>query len=298
MIKIALNVLTLLTIFTVSKAQTIPNSSFESWTNMGSYNNPSGWATMNNSTSSSSIYTATKGTPGNVGSAYLKLTSKTIGSSVVNGVAVSGEIDSLSMEPKSGFPFAQRPTSLTGKWQHMIYGSSQGSIEIILTRWDSTMKMRMTVGSGKVTLSGMAMSWASFSVPINYTESANPDSCIIFMKSSGATPTNLDYLWIDNLAFTGLSTGFQNNKNLITNLVVFPVPTQDKLMISLSSNENRNVQLEVIDFNGKIILFKNINIHSGDIEHELNISTLSTGSYLLKVSTDNSTETKKFIINK
>lgn len=298
MIKIALNALALLTVFSVSKAQTIPNSSFEDWTNMGSYSNPSGWATMNSTTNASSIFTATKGTPGNTGTAYLKLTSKTIGSSVVNGMAVSGKIDSLTMEPKSGFPFTKRPTSLTGKWQHMIYGTSQGSIEVILTRWDSTMKIRMTVGSGKITLSGMAMSWANFSIPINYTESSNPDSCMIFMQASGATPTNLDYLWVDNLAFTGLTTGFLNNKNLITNLGIYPIPSQDKLMISLSLNENRNVKMEVIDLNGKTILTKNINLQTGYLVQELNISTLSNGSYLLKVSTNNSTDTKKFIINK
>ena len=69
-------------------------------------------------------------------------------------------------------------------------------------------------------------------------------------------------------------------------------------MISLSLNENRNVKMEVIDLNGKTILTKNINLQTGDLVQELNISTLSNGSYLLKVSTNNSTDTKKFIINK
>lgn len=298
MLKFTFNAFALLTVFSFSQAQTIPNAGFENWTSMGSYNNPTGWATMNNTTNTSSVFTATKGTPGNVGSSYLKLTSKTVGSAVVNGMAASGELDTITMEPKSGFPFTQRPTSLTGKWQHMIYGSSQGSIKVVFTRWDSTLNMRVQVGTGKVTLSGMAMSWTSFSIPIGYTESTKPDSCIIFMQASGATPTNLDYLWVDNLVFTGLSTGIESENNFIKELNIYPIPTQDKLMISLLLNETRDVQLDVVDINGRIILSKNLILESGETKQELNISNLANGTYLLNVSTNDSKDSKKFIINK
>lgn len=73
----------------------IPNSGFETWMSMGTYENPDGWATPNDFTTSAGVYTAEKGTPGSPGSSYLKLTSKTVGSTVVNGIAVSGVIDPL-----------------------------------------------------------------------------------------------------------------------------------------------------------------------------------------------------------
>ena len=92
----------------------IPNSGFENWTNMGAYENPDSWGTMNNKTAISGIYTATKSSPGNPGSAFLKLTSRTIGTDVVNGIAVSGVLDSISQLPKSGFPFSLRPQSFIG----------------------------------------------------------------------------------------------------------------------------------------------------------------------------------------
>ena len=102
---------------------------------MGTYENPDGWATLNDLTTMSGIYTATKGTPGSPGSSYLKLTSQTIGPNVVNGIAVSGVIDQVTQQPVSGFAFNQQPASFNGKWQHMIYGTSQGSINVTLTRW-------------------------------------------------------------------------------------------------------------------------------------------------------------------
>jgi hypothetical protein len=145
----------------ISKAQ-IPNSGFESWTNMGAYYNPDNWATLNNMTTMSGMYTCTQATPGNPGSYYMKLTSRTIGPDVVNGIAVCGTMDSMTMQPTSGFAFNQRPASFTGRWQHMIFGTSQGSVSATLTRWDVPSNSRVVVATATQTLSGMAMSWANF----------------------------------------------------------------------------------------------------------------------------------------
>ncbi|MBI1836487.1 MAG: hypothetical protein HYR91_04405 [Flavobacteriia bacterium] len=156
------------TLLSTSLFAQIPNNGFENWTSMGSYSNPDGWATLNDVTAASSVYTATKGTPGNVGASYLKLTSKTVGPTVVNGIAVSGTINPTTMQPSAGFPYTGQPVSLTGKWQHMIFGSSQGSVSVTLTKWNTTTNQRDIVASGSQTLSGMAMSWASFTINLNY----------------------------------------------------------------------------------------------------------------------------------
>lgn len=178
----------------------IPNPGFENWTTVGSYEIPDNWGTMNHTTATYSVYTATKATPGSPGASYLKLTSKTTGTSVTNGIAVSGKLDTVNMLPKSGFAFTQRPASFSGKWQHMIYGSSQGSVKVITTKWNSMMNMRDTIAHAEQTLGGMVMNWANFSMNLMYMDSLNyPDSCIIVLQSSGSNPTNNDYLWVDNL---------------------------------------------------------------------------------------------------
>ncbi len=184
----------------------IPNSGFESWTTVGSYSNPTSWSTMNNTTATFSIFTANIGTPGSPGSSYLKLTSKTINGSLVNGIAVSGVLDSLNLKAKSGFAFNLKPQSFTGKWQHMIYGSSQGSVKAILTKWNIGLNKRDTIATAAQTLSGMAMSWSNFTIYFTYLSGAIPDSCIIELKASGSNPTNNDYLWVDNLALSGSVT--------------------------------------------------------------------------------------------
>src|ERR1035437_10128853 len=217
----------------ISKAQTIPNNGFENWTSMGSYDNPDSWGTMNNTTATSGIFTAVKGIPGNPGNYYHQLTSTTVGASVVNGIAVCGKLDSISLQPISGMAFTLRPLNFTGKWQHMIYGSSQGSVSVKLTRWDSGLNQRITVASANRTLSGMVMSWASFTIPFVYSDGMFPDTCMIVLKASGTSPAEYDYLFVDNLAFTGSNVGIENNEIQLNNISVFPNPSNNLLQVGI-----------------------------------------------------------------
>lgn len=275
-------------------AQTIPNNSFESWTSIGTNTSPDMWGTMNNTTAPSGIYTATKGTPGTSGSYYLKLTSKTIGSAVVNGVAVSGQLDSITQNPISGFAFNTRPAALTGKWQHMIYGNSQGGISIKLTRWNAATNTQITVATGNVELTGMAMSWASFSIPLTYTDGLNPDSCIITMKASGNEPTNSDYLWVDNLAFTGAvpTTGL-GVFNLASDAVkVFPNPTNQFIEVNIE-NTLHPTEISITDITGKVASIIPTTLN----QNKLNLSWLDKGIYFLTVKTSEGSRTVKVFLN-
>ncbi len=278
----------------ISKAQTtIPNAGFENWTSMGTYNNPDGWDQLNGMTSAMSVCTCEKGTPGSVGASYLKLTSKTVtGIGVVPGVAVCGVLDVVSMQPKSGFPFTAQPQSLTGKWQHMIFGSSQGFIDVKLTRWDNGSNSRVVVATGHVNLTGMAMSWANFSIPLSYNETNAPDSCIIAMSASGTAPANNDYLWVDALAFTGSVTGLKQT-DAEAKVTVSPNPSSSYLTIDIPSLNNEKVSVKIIDIQGKEVMeVQSINNSS---KINLDISTLSKGNYVINILTKHGMITSKFI---
>lgn len=283
----------------ISKAQ-IPNSGFENWDNMGNYSNPIGWSTMNNTTAVGGIYTATKGTPGNPGSSYLKLTSKTTPAGVVNGIAVSGKYDSVAQVVLSGFPYAMRPTSLNGAWQHMIYGSSQGSIAVTFTKWNPTLHMRDIIGSASKTLSGMAMSWANFSIPIVYFVPDMPDSCIIVMRASGTTPTDQDYLWVDNLSFAGVVNGVDEKG--VDAFSVYPNPAHSNQTVQFNLLKAGNVKAEVYGIDGKkiAVLLDNYlteGVHAMDLYHNNQQNEWVKGTYFLHLTTENATQIVKMIID-
>ena len=281
----------------ISMAQnTIPNNGFETWNSMGSYTNPDGWATMNNSTELAGIYTATKGTPGNPGSSYLKLTSKTINSVVVNGIAVCGRLDSMTMMPLSGFAYSDRPQNFTGKYQHMIFGNSQGSISVTLTKWNSSSGQRDIVATANKTLSGMAMSWSSFTINFIYQRVDFPDSCMIVLKASGSNPTEDDYLWVDNLAFSGTVSGIESSISSQNNMVIYPNPSNTDFFIELNFNCRQQTTIELADLNGKTILAKDVGVLQGESRQTMDISGIAKGFYFVKIITPSGTEVRKIVV--
>ena len=280
----------------VSAFAQILNNGFENWTSMGAYSNPDNWETLTNYTALAGVYTATKGMPGSPGASYLMLTSKTVSTSVVNGVAVYGKLDAPTMQGVAGLPFTQQPVRLTGNWQHMIYGSSQGSVLVKLTKWNTVTNMRNVVATGSVTLTGMAMSWATFTVNLTYTSSVAPDSCMIVLKASGTTPTNNDYLWVDNLAFSGSIIGINTIENNISDVSIFPNPATENFTIELNVKKASTVLFQVIDLTGKIVKEINAGEVFGNYKTSISITDIAKGSYFLKISSDDGLEVKKIMI--
>jgi hypothetical protein len=286
-------ILTLFAAIAINTNAQIPNNGFENWTTIGSYKNPDGWGTMNNTTTLASIYTATQATPGNPGSYYLKLTSKTVSTVVVNGIAVSGKLDSITQKPKSGFAYNQRPLSFTGSWQHMIYGSSQGSVFAVLTKWNSASSKRDTIAVANQTLSGMAMSWANFSINFVYQSGNYPDSCLIVLKASGSAPTANDYLWVDNLAFSGSVAAVPENANQNLSLEIYPNPAKDFINVNFERKNNDDVFLNVYSTSGSLVLSEKL--LQG--HQQLNVRDLKRGIYIVEIKSNDWSETQKVMIN-
>jgi hypothetical protein len=274
----------------------IPNNGFENWTSMGSYSNPDGWDQLNSMTTGMGVYTCTKGTPGFVGASYLKLVSKTVGSTVAPGVAVSGLIDMAAMKPKSGFPYTGQPQKLTGSWQYMASGADAGFISVILTKWNSAMMMRDTIAKANQVLSGMAMSWATFNINLTYKSSALPDSAIIVLSASGTTPVANSYLYVDNLSFAGSVAGINTIDTYVSNINAYPNPTSDNITIELNAQKASTIKLQLVDVTGKLIKEVNAGEIIGNYKQTINTTGISKGVYFLKVTANDAVEVKKIII--
>ena len=80
------------------------------------------------------------------------------------------------------------------------------------------------------------------------------------------------------------------NDNNLQNVIIYPNPTTSILNIENAENS----MIEIYDLLGRVVLSEN-NI---SISKQLNVSNLSTGTYLIKISNNNKVITDKFIINK
>jgi hypothetical protein len=279
----------------------IPNSGFETWTTVGSYDTPTGWDNLNATTSPLSVYTCEKGTPGDPGASYLKLTSKTVtGIGVAPGVAVSGVLDPLTFLPKSGFPYTTRPGYLTGNWQYMEFsgtGADAGHIIIFLSKWNIPANRRDTIAFKNYTLPGMIMSWASFSIPLTYYSTATPDSAIIVLSSSGTAPVNNSYLYVDNLAFTGTPVTSVTNIPGNTPLsYIYPNPAASLANISYNGFSEKNIQINIADINGRNIISFSPKAAIGENKFQVNVSDLVKGVYIVRINDGQNIQIQKLIV--
>lgn len=275
----------------------IPNAGFENWTSMGAYSNPDSWSCLNSMTAPMSVYTCIQGSPGHPGSSYLWLESKSVnGMGVVPGIAVCGTMDMVSMQPSGGFPFTSRPVSLDGSWQHMVMGmgGSQGFVDVLLTRWDNMMSMRMPVASAHHVLTGMAMSWETFSIPLTYVENGNPDSCMITFSASGNSPSNMDYLFVDDLTFSGTVSAISETGALI-NLQISPNPVHSQLSITDKRFSSSDLHIRIFDAQGKL-KHETIETLTG-VRSGIDVSSLSKGIYLIRIDDEEKTYSGKFLVN-
>lgn len=193
---------TLLTLFALNlfslalRAQTIPNAGFENWTNFGAYSDPTGWFSLN----SMGIVNCDKGTPGYSGNGYLKLTVKSGAMSLVESTPTMGFGGSYG-----GFPCVSRPFALTGKWKYLVSPDDTAIVEVLFTKWNPSSLTSDVVGVGLVEIgAGSVGPWSDFIVPIDYMGLVVPDSALILLVV-GATnfPVDNDYLYIDDLSFSG-----------------------------------------------------------------------------------------------
>jgi hypothetical protein len=270
-------------------AQIVPNAGFENWSNPNGYNVPDNWSTLNDATSAAGVYTCTKGTPGFAGAAYIKLTAKTVtGAGVVAGLAISGNLDVTDMSMDAGFPVNVRPVNLVGKWQYMGSGADMGAVGLFLTKWNTITQKRDTLGTIAHILTGMEMSWASFSLPITYTSNDTPDSCLIILGSSGVNPVAGSYLYVDELDLEGNTAGISGAKENPFSL--FPNPAKDQITLDLSAMEVANIR--VFDLSGKCVLQQQ---KSAANRHTIDLSSIAPGAYIIQVQSAKGISSARFI---
>jgi len=81
-----------------------------------------------------------------------------------------------------------------------------------------------------------------------------------------------------------------NNDNLLSNVVIYPNPATNNLNIQNAENSS----IKVFDLLGRIVVLEN-NI---SLNQQLDVSKLTTGTYLIKIINGNQVKTDKFIISR
>jgi len=78
--------------------------------------------------------------------------------------------------------------------------------------------------------------------------------------------------------------------------MIFPNPANDEFITEFTTKNAINFSIELINETGKIVQRKHFKNSRGIFSHRFNISSLSNGIYLVKISFDNSSICKKLIV--
>jgi hypothetical protein len=291
-------------------AQTIPNSSFESWVSYSAFGErPTEWTTTDSITmtlSSNITHTATKVTDASSGSYALKLVSAAVTVPIIGttingpGIATNGKIAAslTSFTFDGGSPTSVRSRYFGGKFKYAPAAATDAAVfTVALLRRNPLNGLRDTIAFGSDTVDHAVSAYTPFSVMLNYRDYLyNPDSCLILIQSSRAIN---DPGWaagseliVDELSFTG-TVGLDEVNAVDKAFSVYPSPATTVLKVKMSMPGNSTI-LQVMDINGKEVLRRVTSVS----EQQLDVSSLPEGNYFVNLvdANDKVLASRRFIV--
>jgi hypothetical protein len=252
----------------------IPNAGFENWSDQGGNIVPDGWLTYND-ISTWDYPSVAQGTPGHPGNYHAWIQTRL---TFPGGTPLQGWASVGSDSNHSGFPFTQQPAALTGQWQYDIQPTDAGLVTVAFSKWNSATHTTDVIGYGMLQVTGNIDEWGTFSVPVSYSSSADPDTAYIQFESSADMDNMVagSYIRVDDLSFSG-TAGIHEQAGLQT-FRIFPTPATDVLNIISPSNG----ELRIYDTIGRLLKHSTIS----DRYITLDISHLAPGLFSYQLLDD------------
>jgi hypothetical protein len=283
--------LTVLVAITIKTNAQIPNNGFENWTTVGSYENPTGWATMNY-LSAGTFYSCTKSTdhyPVSVGNYSIRVENNTSLTQMTGGFGMA-ITDTMAYPFQPAFPIVGNPTSLCGYYQYNSLNNDSMFIRIVFFE-NSIMLGYNTFITGITT-----STWTSFTLPLTYPSA---DSATIYLSAfypSGQYdgPNGNSVLYVDNLSFDSLiiSVSEQTPKNTIINL--YPNPASDVVLLTIENTNTADLTLNIYNIMGSLIRTEALKQN----QQQINVGDLDNGIYIVEIKFKGLIRKQKLIIQR
>lgn len=253
------NIFTLIVLFSImlsGKAQTLPNNDFETWENLGLYEEPEMWNTPNPFTSLVGSSGVTKSADSYSGSFAARLETIDVlgGQFQAPGLLTLSEfsvdIGSGDFSFSGGYFLQENVSKLTGMYKYAGMDGDSASIIIYNFKHPEGEEMD-TIGIG-ITFLHDAEDWTSFEVIMENNNNHLPDTFNVMILSSGSTALNIgSVLLVDSIAIE-TNTGIIDLWNPQKPLRVYPNPAVETVNFEANETAN-NRELIVYDLNGRIV---------------------------------------------
>lgn len=209
------------------------------------------------------------------GASFSNTTGRTITAISISAVMEQWRESNTSTTSETvSFSYSMDATSLsTGVWTPIT------SLDLLekLTAATTSVAVDGNLAANQTNISGTisGLNWANGST--------------LWIKWIDANDTGNDGTYaIDNFSFTA-TTALSIQNNSISGLSVYPNPVKDGNLY-ITSNSNNAKTVAVYDILGKQVL------NAKTSNNAVNVSSLKSGAYIVKISEDGSTDTRKLII--
>ena len=276
---------------TITTNAQIPNSGFETWTTTGSYEEPTGWATMNPACSGP-FYSATKSTdhyPASVRNYSIRVENNTSLTQFTGGfgMAITNAFD---YPFKPAFPIVGSPTSLCGYYKYNSLNNDSMFIRIVF------FQNSIQLGYNTFVTGISASDWTSFILPLTYpsADSATLYVSALWFSSQTSGPKGNSVLYVDNLSFDNLISSIpeQTVKNALFSL--YPNPASDIITLNIDNRNNDDLTLNIFNLIGALVKSEKFKQN----QQQINVGDLGNGIYMVEIKSKEWTEKKKLIIQR
>jgi hypothetical protein len=125
-----------------------------------------------------------------------------------------------------------------------------------------------------------------------FSSAFNATSCYHFRLSTGAT----NFRTADGSEENSGDVISAEKVTGLEGLNLFPNPANTTLTINYFTPSMENTSIEIYDMMGQLVNTINVNANQGFNSRELDLTSMSNGVYFLKVTQNNNTLTKKFVV--
>jgi hypothetical protein len=301
------------------KAQTLPNNGFETWTNATT---PANWASSYSGYISGviplSFSFGTKTVDAHSGSYALKVSPNLIslGSVTLPAFVQLGTVGTFNLDAATlaalasmdfenidinqlialqtliskGIAMSDSPSELKFWYKFLPDSSDQATVNVITTKWNSTLNIAEVVATGSTAISNLTTQYAEMNVPMTLEGASSAcDTIRVIFSVGGVNSSAASEFFIDDITLKFNSWSVENNS--ISNMKLYPNPTHDLVTVSLNDYSS-SYDVEVYDHCGKLIT----NVKNMTDSYTFSTETMAAGIYLIKTIQNGTTSTSKLVV--
>ena len=121
------------------------------------------------------------------------------------------------------------------------------------------------------------------------------DNVNVNLNSGGTSSFGISSIQRMSFVNYDITTFIGENSSNSSNVVLYPNPASEYIILSIESIKNSTAILEIVDIQGKLVFSQNVATQLGNTQVNIPVNHLNQGSYVCRIQQDGKLNFVKFI---